>query len=76
MLAIELWGAIARDWEKPLVTDFRHDWVFNVLEDLQSYALRNGLPRLADAADHTLTVARAELAQAARLAAEKPRQDD
>lgn len=40
----------------------RHDWVFEVLKDLQSYALKNGLPRLAEQVEVTLRVARAEIA--------------
>ncbi len=42
----------------------RHDWIFDVLTDLRSYALRNGLPALAAKADDALAVARAEIAQA------------
>ncbi len=40
----------------------RHDWIFDVLTDLQSYALKNGLPRLAAQAEQTLHIARAEIA--------------
>ena len=40
----------------------RHDWIFDVLTDLQSYALKNGLPRLAAQAEQTLRVARSEIA--------------
>jgi len=40
----------------------RHDWIFDVLTDLQSYALKNGLPRLAAQAEQALNVARAEIA--------------
>ena len=43
----------------------RHDWIFDVLTDLQSYALKNGLPRLAAQAEETLRIARAEIAMQA-----------
>ncbi len=39
----------------------RHDWVFDVLADLRSYAQRNGLPRLAEQAEMTLRMAREEV---------------
>ncbi|MFN4172480.1 MAG: hypothetical protein ACK4GW_12085 [Pseudorhodobacter sp.] len=39
----------------------RHDWIFEVLKDLQSYALRHDLPALAAQADLALRVARAEI---------------
>lgn len=39
----------------------RHDWVFDVLADLRSYAQRNGLPRLAEQAELTLRTARDEI---------------
>lgn len=40
----------------------RHDWIFDVLKDLKSYAQANGLPALAAKADEALQVARAEIA--------------
>jgi hypothetical protein len=40
----------------------RHDWIFDVLSDLQDYALANGLPDLATSVEMTLTVARRETA--------------
>ena len=40
----------------------RHDWVFDVLGDLKSYARANGLPELAAMAEETLKVAMAEIA--------------
>jgi hypothetical protein len=40
----------------------QHDWIFEVLGDLQAYASRNGLPLLAAKADEALRVARAEIA--------------
>jgi hypothetical protein len=40
----------------------RHDWIFQVLEDLQDYALANGLPRLALKAEEALDCARREIA--------------
>ena len=39
-----------------------HDWVFDVLEDLKSYATANGLLALAAKADEALKVAAAEIA--------------
>ncbi len=38
-----------------------HDWVLDVLADLRSYALRNGLPQTAAQAEVTLRVARDEI---------------
>ncbi|MDP2079953.1 MAG: hypothetical protein U0934_15830 [Pseudotabrizicola sp.] len=38
-----------------------HDWIFDVLEDLRSYAVQNGLPATAAQAEEALRVARAEL---------------
>jgi hypothetical protein len=43
----------------------RHDWIFDVLADMRSYALKNGLPELAAQVEATLCVARAEVAAAA-----------
>lgn len=40
----------------------RHDWIFDVLNDLRSYALQNDLPALAEQAERTLRIARAEIA--------------
>ena len=39
----------------------RHDWVFDVLSDLLTYATQNGLPRLAEKVSETMDVARKEL---------------
>ena len=39
-----------------------HDWVFDMLRDLQAYALANGLPALAAKAGETLQVAEVEIA--------------
>lgn len=39
----------------------RHDWIFDVLRDLVSYAERNGLPRLAEKAEEALDVAEEEI---------------
>lgn len=39
----------------------QHDWIFEVLGDLQAYAVRNGLPLLAAKADEALRVARVEI---------------
>ena len=43
----------------------RHDWIFDVLQDLRAYAQSNGLPALALKADEALRVARAEMAASA-----------
>jgi hypothetical protein len=40
----------------------RHDWVFDVLDDLRAYALSNGLPRTAAKVVEALAVARDEIA--------------
>lgn len=42
----------------------RHDWVFDVLSDLLSYATLNGLPRLASKVSETIDEARSEIAGA------------
>jgi hypothetical protein len=39
-----------------------HDWVFDVLSDLLSYATLNGLPRLAERVAEAMEVAREEVA--------------
>lgn len=39
-----------------------HDWVFDVLSDLLTYATQNGLPRLAAKVTETIDEARSELA--------------
>lgn len=43
-----------------------HEWIFDVLADLRSYAERNGLPRLAEKTDELLDVARDEIGKAGR----------
>ena len=48
----------------------RHDWVFDVLSDLQDYAAANGLPDLAAKVAETLVLAEHEIA-AAREASNK-----
>ena len=40
----------------------RHDWIFDMLKDLRSYAQSNGLPALALKADEAMRVAQAEVA--------------
>ena len=40
----------------------RHNWIFDVLTDLRSYAEVNNLPGIAVAAQQTLDVAVAEIA--------------
>ncbi len=42
----------------------RHDWVFDVLSDLLTYATQNGLPKLAEKVSETIDVARGEIAAA------------
>ena len=39
-----------------------YDWIFDVLEDLKSFAEANGLPGLAAKADEALLVASQEIA--------------
>ena len=40
----------------------RHDWILNVLADLQNYAEKNDLPAIAVAAKQNLAIARSEIA--------------
>ncbi|WP_164876002.1 hypothetical protein [Falsirhodobacter deserti] len=46
-----------------------HDWILDVLQDLQSYAMQNGLTVLAERVEALLPVAEAEIAA-------RPRGDD
>jgi hypothetical protein len=39
----------------------RHEWVFDVLSDMLSYATRNGLLRLAEQVEVAIEVARQEI---------------
>lgn len=39
-----------------------HDWIFDVLRDLRSFAQKNGLPALAAQVETTLQVAETEIA--------------
>ncbi len=39
-----------------------HDWVFDVLQDMLSYATLNGLPRLAERVAEAMEVAKEEIA--------------
>lgn len=39
----------------------RHDWIFDVLKDLRSFAQRNGLPALAAQVETAMRVAHAEI---------------
>lgn len=41
-----------------------HEWVFEVLKDLRSYAVRNGLRDLAASVEETLAVAELEISAA------------
>ena len=47
----------------------RHDWVFDVLKDLLTYAQRNDLPALAARVQDALAVAGAELMEQHRITA-------
>jgi len=47
-----------------------HDWIIDVLEDLRTYAKRNGMNDLARKADETLAVARQEIAAKAQSGGE------
>lgn len=38
-----------------------HDWVFDVLDDLKSYAVANGLHRLAAKTDEVIKIAAEEI---------------
>ena len=42
----------------------RHEWIFDVLEDLRSYAVLNGLDDTAAKAEAALLAARVELREA------------
>ena len=44
----------------------RHDWIFDVLTDLRSYALQNDLRDLAEQVEITLRMARRDVAAADR----------
>lgn len=39
----------------------RHDWVFDILQDLKSYAIRNDMPGLAASVDQAIAVALSEV---------------
>jgi len=43
-----------------------HDWILDVLQDLQSYAVQNGLTALAEGVEALLPVARAEIVAGVR----------
>lgn len=43
-----------------------HEWIFDVLKDLASYARANGLPTLAGKAEEALRVAEAEILDTGR----------
>lgn len=43
-----------------------HDWIFDVLTDLRTYAQRNGLAKLATQVEAALLVAQAEIPLAGR----------
>ena len=56
----------------------RHDWIFDVLTDLRSYALQNELRDLAEQVEIALRTARRDVAAADRAQAEVdgPAEDD
>ncbi len=49
-----------------------HDWIFDVLEDLRSYAQANGLSGVALQAEIALQIARVEIAARGESPAEEP----
>jgi hypothetical protein len=49
-------------WKKGLMA---HQWIINVIADLQSYAAANDMPSLAAHLEHTAIIATAEVAAAA-----------
>ena len=51
----------------------RHDWVFDVLSDLLTYATQNGLPRLASKVSEIIDVARDEIAASGEGQDEPPK---
>ena len=54
----------------------RHDWIFDVLTDLRSYALQNELRDLAEKVEIALRTARRDVAAAHRAEAEDEAGDD
>ncbi len=52
--------------------EMRHDWIFDVLSDLQDYAQGNGLPGLAAKVAETLVQAEHEIAAAREVAGSDP----
>lgn len=44
----------------------RQDWVFDVLADLRSFAVQNGMIKLADQLEDTMIIAAADIAATAR----------
>lgn len=53
-----------------------HDWVFDVLDDLKTYAAANGLPALAAKAEEARHVAAVEIAALQAGDARDPGQND
>jgi hypothetical protein len=45
----------------------RHDWIYDVLNDLQTYAENNGLTQIAGETTKLLATARAELTEVTRI---------
>ena len=54
----------------------RHDWIFDVLTDLRSYALQNDLRDLAEQVEIALRTARRDVAAAHRAEAENDARED
>lgn len=53
-----------------------HDWIFDVLNDMRSYASKNGLPALAAQLEETLRVARTEIGPPSAVAGPEGDTDD
>jgi hypothetical protein len=53
-----------------------HDWVFDVLDDLKTYARANGLPALAAKAEEARHIAAIEIAALQTAVARDPGQND
>ena len=54
----------------------RHDWIFDVLTDLRSYALQNDLRDLAEQVEMALRTARRDVAAAHRAEVEDDARED
>jgi hypothetical protein len=54
----------------------RHDWIFDVLADLRSYALQNDLQALAGQVESAIATARAEVGMQGRASGHLKRPED